>query len=229
MAMAAPIPMRTDPPTERPDPGLLLAQLFSPAFPTGAFAWSHGVETAIARGLIADAAGLRLWLEDLLAHGSGRNDALLLAAAHGAAGPEDLARIDETARALSPSAERLAETVETGTALARTASAVWDIEVPPLAAPLAAGRIARLLDLPAEAAARHYLLTFASNLVSAALRLMPLGQTEGQRLLAALAPLCARIAAETADGDLDALGGAAYLSDVAAMRHEDQTVRIFRS
>ena len=219
MVWAGPIPMLTD-------PGLALAQLFSPAFPVGGFAYSHGLETAIADGRIADADSLAAWLRDVLEHGSGRSDALFLAAAHAAADP---CAVDGLARAWVPSLERLMETDLQGAAFARTVSAVFGIEVPALTYPVAAGHAARCLGLPAEAAARHFLLGVASNLVSVAVRLVPLGQTEGQAVLAGLAPLCARIAAATVDGDLDDLGGAAFLGDVASMRHETLETRVFRS
>ncbi|MCR8723963.1 urease accessory protein UreF [Frigidibacter sp. ROC022] len=211
------------------DPGLTLSQLFSPAFPVGSFAYSHGLEAAIADGRIGTAAELQAWLRDVLAHGAGRNDALLLAAAHAAAGPDDLARVDALSRALVPSSERLRETVLQGAAFARTVADVWGIDLKPLSYPVAAGRAARLLGLPPEATARHYLLAMASTLVSVAVRLVPLGQTEGQQVLAALVPLCAALAAETADGDLDEIGGAAILSDLAGMRHETMETRVFRS
>ena len=218
MVSAAPMAMNTD-------PGLILAQWFSPAYPVGGFAYSHGLETAIAEGVVRDRAALQAWLEGVLAQGSGRTDAILLAAAHRG----EIAEADALARALAPSAERLRETVLQGEAFARTTAAIWGIALPPLAYPVAVGAAARALALPVEATARHYLQGFAGNLVSAAVRLVPLGQTEGQTCLAALAPLCARLAAETSDGDLDETGGAAFLSDIAAMRHETLHVRLFRS
>ncbi len=162
----------------------------------------------------------------MLEHGSGRNDAILIAVAARDDSPDEAAAM---ARALAPSAERLREAEEQGAAFARTTAAVWGIALPPLPLPVAIGRAARALGLPAEPVARHYLLGFAGQLVSVAVRLVPLGQTDGQRVLAGLAPLCTRLAGEAATAGLDDLGGAAFLSDVASMRHEAKEVRVFRS
>jgi urease accessory protein len=212
----------------RTDPGLILAQWFSPGYPVGAFAYSHGLETAIAERTVADAEALAGWLAGVLRHGSARNDAILVAAAYRSA-PEDVAGLDALAGALAVSAERLTETRAQGAAFARTTAAVWGLALPDLAYPVAVGRAARALELPLAMVLRHYLLAFAANLVSAAVRLIPLGQTQGQAVLAGLAPRAETLAAEAEAGDTDMLGGAAYLADIAAMRHETLDVRLFRT
>ena len=98
-----------------------------------------------------------------------------------------------------------------------------------MAYPVAAGHAARLLGLPPGPTATLYLQAFAANLVSAGVRLVPLGQTEGQRLVAELLPLVARVAAEALAAPLDAIGGIAQRADLAAMRHETQYSRLYRS
>ncbi|SEA43255.1 urease accessory protein UreF [Rubrimonas cliftonensis] len=204
-----------------------LVAWLSPGYPVGAFAYSHGLERAVADGAVRDAQTLQAWVGDVLARGSGRNDAILLAAAHRA--PDDLAPA-ELAAALAVSRERLLETEAQGAAFARTTAQAWGAgDGGPAPYPVAVGRAAAAAGAPLETALTLYLQAFAANLVSVAVRLVPLGQTEGQRALAALAPLCAAVAAEAAGAGLDDLGGAAFAADIAAMRHETQAVRLFRT
>ena len=206
---------------------LTLVQWLSPAFPVGGFAFSHGLEWAISAGQVRDAAGLEGWLSDILDHGSGRTDAVLLARAMD---PEaDLDRLAETARALAASKERWAETRDQGRAFTEAVNALTGNDFPPVALPVALGRAACALALPPERVAALYLHAFASNLVSAAVRFVPLGQTEGQRVLAALHPLIGNVAREAAATPLDAIASGVPGADLAAMLHETQTVRIFRT
>ena len=206
---------------------LALAQWLSPAYPVGAFAWSHGLEAAIEAGAVADANALQDWLDALLRHGAGWSDAVILSAAHRGDAPD--AELAALAAALAPSRERRAETVEQGGAFARTTAALAGHPSWPAPYPVAVGRAARALALPTAQVAALYLQAFAGNLVSAAVRFVPLGQTEGQRVLARLAPAIETTAAEAAAAPLAALGGAAFRSDIAAMTHETLATRIFRS
>lgn len=208
------------------DPHLTLHQLFSPAFPVGAFAWSHGLETAVQEGAVRDADTARDWLSAVLTHGAGWSDAVLCAQAMQGGAVVELA---ELALALSPSAERQAETLEQGTAFAATVRAVWSVDVPDAAYPVAVGAAVAALDLPRQDALRLYLMAFTANLTSAAVRLVPLGQTDGQRILCALAPICAAQAGAALGASLDELGGFAPMLDAQSMRHESLYSRIFRS
>ncbi|PSK82573.1 urease accessory protein [Limimaricola soesokkakensis] len=205
---------------------LTLARWLSPGYPVGAFAYSHGLEQAIADGRVLDCATLEDWLRDTLEFGAGRNDALLLVAAW-RADEADLTGIDATARALAASRERVIETERQGTAFARTEAQVSGVAATPLAYPVAIGAAASRHGLPLRSTCALYLQAFAANLVSAAQRLMPLGQTEGQQLQSALAPLCARIAEEVEHGTLDDLSSTTFMGDIASMRHETQQPRIF--
>lgn len=207
---------------------LTLAQWLSPAYPTGAFAWSHGLEAAVASGVVADAAGLEGWVSDLLDRGSGRSDAILLGEAYRAEGPA-LSGIADLALALAPSSERLAETREQGAAFAAATRSVWGLDLPDMALPVAVGRAAALARLPLGPAVQLYLQGLASAQVQAALRLMPLGQTEGQVVLRRLSPLCARIAEESLSLTSEDIGSCAFGIDLASMRHEMLSPRIFRS
>ncbi|WP_323768265.1 urease accessory protein UreF [Marinovum sp.] len=208
---------------------LTLQHWLSPSFPVGAFAYSHGLETAIARGWVTSAESLRDWLEPLLQDGTGRADAVLIALGWQAEDAAALGEVDATARAFAASAERLQEGHLQGAAFCQTVRDIWGFDLPDLMLPVALGRAARLAGLPLEATTAMYLHAFAGNLVSAAIRLVPLGQTEGQAALAALTPLCARLAAETTGATASDLYSNAFLSDVAAMAHETLQPRIFRS
>ncbi len=202
---------------------LMLAQWLSPAFPTGAFAWSHGVESAE----LPDANAFDGWLHDVIVHGAGRSDTILLAAAwRDPAGADGL---DALARTYAPSAERLAETVEQGAAFAATVAAIWGIAVPSATLPVAIGVAARARALPLVPAAWLALHAFAANLTAAATRAIPLGQTAAQAVLAGHAATIASTAALALTQTIDDLGGAVFAVDIAAMRHEIRPSRMFRS
>lgn len=204
---------------------------FSPAYPVGAYTYSHGLETAIAEGLVEDFDGAATWIRDCLAQGAGRNDVILLALAWRAGGVGDeeaLEELADLARALAASAERLLETEAQGVAFADVTEAAWG-GAAPLPYPVAVGRAAAQHGTGLTDTCTLFLQAFASNLVSAAVRLVPLGQTEGQRILAGLMPLCLELAAEAAEAGVDDLGGCAIGADIASMRHEVQDVRLFRS
>jgi len=219
--------MRTDSPS--PDDLLTLAQWFSASFPVGAFSYSHGLEFAVQTGHVCDANSFADWLTQVIRDGSGRNDLILLAAAYRAASPSDLAEIDSLARALAPSSERLLEAEQQGAAFAQTVTEIWGLALPDMAYPVAAGAAAHARGLSLDPTARMYLQAFASNLTSAAIRLVPLGQTDGQRALATLVPAINATATEALDQTLDDLGSATFLVDIASMRHETQYSRMFRS
>jgi urease accessory protein len=204
----------------------ILAAWFSPAYPVGAYSYSHGLEWAVEAGAVTDRGGLHGWVADLIAHGAGRTDAMLLAAAHRA---EDPAKAAELAEALAPSAERHLETMAQGAAFARTTAAAYGVELAPMPYPVAVGRAARLLGLPLGPTATLFVQAFAANLVSAGVRLIPLGQTDGQRITAALLPQAARVAAAALAAPPEALGGIAVGADLAAMLHETQYTRLYRS
>lgn len=206
---------------------LTLVQWLSPAFPTGGFAYSHGLEAAIASGEVTEAAQLRQWLADVLEFGAGRQDAVLLV--HALMPGADHGALDSLARALAPSSERLMETLDQGTAFARTVAGMTGRDLPARCLPVAVGEAAATLGLAPEQVAALYLHAFASTLTSVAMRFMPLGQTAGQGVLAALHPTIEGVAAEAVTLGLDDLGTAALGADLAAMRHETMDVRIFRT
>lgn len=215
----------------------LLLAWFSPALPIGAFSYSHGLERLCEDGAIRDRASAEAVVAAALTAGGGWSDAVLLAAAYRAATAGDRAAFEEAAAlamALQPSRERYEEAVRQGTAFLEITDTVW-----PGQAMVDGGGEAALPVAVAAAGAAHrvplrplllaFLTAFAANLVSAAVRLVPLGQTDGQRLTRDLAPVAARVAAAAEGATLADVGGMALGLDVASMRHEYQEVRLFRS
>jgi urease accessory protein len=207
-----------------PSDHLVLLRWLSPSFPTGSFAWSHGLERA-AGTRVRDAETLRDWLADALRHGAGRTDAILIGAAWRAG---DLAEVAEVALALSPSRERRAEAMGQGAAFAAAVRAADGLDLPDLPLPVAVGRAARLRGLPLRATGEAALLAWVTGLVQAAQRLLPLGQSAGARIVADLAPVCAEVAA-ACDLPVEEAGSCAFALDIAALRHETMEPRIFRS
>ena len=204
----------------------LLAWL-SPSFPTGAYAYSHGLEWAVECGDIVDEPTLGDWLTDVLAHGSGRNDAILLRHAHRGG---DLTPLNELALAIGSCRERRAETVDQGMAFVAAAAAWHPPELPErVAYPIAVGALAARHGIEEDATTAAYLQGFTTNLISAAVRLVPLGQSAGLRVLAELEKVILTVVNETRAVTLDDLGGCAFRADIAAMRHETQYTRLFRS
>jgi urease accessory protein len=228
--------------TELPSPDLYrLMTWLSPAYPVGAYSYSSGIEWAVEAGDIKDAETLKAWLAVMLADGGGFCDAVLFAHAHRAVAGEDdgaLSAVAELASAFAPSKERHLETTAQGAAFVETTRAawpcaaldklkqVWDgLVAYPVAVAVAAGGHGIALE-PSLVA---YVQALAANWVSAGVRLIPLGQTDGQRVLAALEPIIAATAARALATSLDDIGSAAFRADLASARHETQYTRLFRS
>ncbi|MCV6597300.1 MAG: urease accessory protein UreF [Mangrovicoccus sp.] len=206
---------------------LRLTQWLSPAFPLGAFAYSHGLEQFIARGEITNAAALQLWLSDILRAGAGRSDGILLSLAHrGALPDEDLA---DLAAALAPSRERWEESIAQGRAFGKTSNAILGSQLCEAALPVVVGIQARCLSLSTPTVLALYLQSFLGNLVSVATRAVPLGQTEAQIVLDRLGSEIAAQASNLALAEPQDLASAVPRADLMAMAHETQEIRIYRS
>jgi urease accessory protein len=213
----------------------------SPAFPVGSFAYSHGLEWAVDARRIQDLASAHAWLVDLLVTGGVRNDAILMAAAWRAAHDADdggLIAVNDLALAQAGSRERYLETSAQGNAFMTAVLAAWRTDAlararaaldGDIAYPVGLGLTTAVHGIPLAAALRAYVTAVMSSLVSALVRLSAIGQTDGQRVLAALLPAIERLSADSEQSTLDDLGGAAFLSDIAAMAHETQYTRLFRS
>ncbi|MBB5049978.1 urease accessory protein [Rhodopseudomonas rhenobacensis] len=213
----------------------------SPAFPVGAFSYSSGIEWAVEAGDIVDAPTLQDWLCAMLRHGAGFCDAVLLAHAHRAAAAQDHAALGEVAElacAYAPSRERHLETTAQGRAFIEIARAAWhsarlDAAISACdgmtAYPVAVGLVSAAHGVPLAATLHGFLHAVVSNWISAGSRLVPLGQTASQRLIAALEPVVIGTGARALIASLDDLGGATFRADLAGMRHEAQYTRLFRS
>jgi urease accessory protein len=223
----------------QPAPLPLFAWL-SPGFPVGAYAYSHALEWAAETGDVRDEASLLAWVRDLIAHGAGRNDAILFAAAWRAADAGDIAALSDTndlALALAPSAELRLETAQQGRSFLDAVLAAWPTPrlaeqaagLDEVAYPIAVALAARGHGLDPGPAVEAFLYAFVQNLVSAAIRLAPIGQTHGMRTVAALMPLVREIAAEATSSSLEDIGGATLRSDLGSLLHETQYTRLFRS
>lgn len=213
----------------------------SPSYPVGAFSYSHGLEWLVEEGSLRDEAGMVCWIGDILRLGSGRNDAIFFAVAHRAAMTQDmdaLAEVCSVASAFAPSRERQMETEFQGNAFCEITCKTWESgtltrlrEMKLRAVPYPAAVAAAAADhgIALAPALEAYLHAFVANLVSAGLRLVPLGQTDGQRAMVALEPVVAELAADCENLPLADPGGCAFLADMAAVKHETQYTRLFRT
>ena len=213
----------------------------SPSYPVGAFSYSHGLEWLVDTGEVTDRQNLTTAIAGILKYGSGRNDAIFFCESYRAVTVADEARLAdvvELAGATVASAERALETLSQGRAFAETTSKAWnsstlarllaDIDRP-IAYPVAVAIAAADHEIELKSALSAYLHAFAANLVSAGVRLIPLGHTAGQVALTRLEEPVAQAVAAGLGAGLDDLGGAAFLMDLAAMKHETQYSRLFRS
>jgi urease accessory protein len=206
---------------------LRLVQMLSPAFPIGSFAYSQGLEVAIADGAVTDAATLREWVSDVLRFGTGRIDAALIAMAHRDYAVTDT--LSDLAYAYSGSAGRARELREQGRAFSALVAGITGTPQPDLPYPVAVGHAARSLSVTTGEVLSLWLMALAGQLVSVAVRFVPLGQTEGQVVLASLVPLAASLAVDLDAATSDDLSATTPGADLAAMRHETLDVRIFRT
>ncbi|WP_456716949.1 urease accessory protein UreF [Bradyrhizobium sp. USDA 4353] len=212
----------------------------SPAFPVGGFSYSSGIEWAVEAGDITDAAALRGWLSTMLTDGAGFCDAVFLAHTHRAAEQGDLETlrdIAELAAAFVPSRERQLETTAQGRAFIEIARSAWNCPgledavaaCDAIVYPAAVGLVGALHDVPLMPLLHGFLHAVTSNWISAGSRLVPLGQTDSQRVLAALEPVVAATAQRSFAASLDDLGSTTFRADLASLRHETQYTRLFRS
>lgn len=213
----------------------------SPSFPVGAFAYSHALEWAVESGDVSDLESCKAWIADLLEYGSGRTDGVLLAHAWYASINNDksaLQELAELALALQPSAERHLETVTQGNAFIVASLSAWPSKKldflrqhvsGDIAYPIAVGVAAAGFNIPLQNTLESFLLGSVTNLVSSIIRLGPLGQSNGQKVIANLLQMVCSVAQEAAQSNLNDIGSSAFKSDIASLRHETQYTRLFRS
>jgi len=223
---------------------LRLHSWLSPAFPTGSYSYSHGIEWAVEAGHIHDRLSLVDWLEADLGYGSGRNDAIFFIEAWRCAMSDDCRRllgISELASAFRGTSEFALETSQQAKACLTTLRHVWpDPLVESLAVFLSDLKIAPVLSvilgvcaarqgIPATLALPAFLQSYLANLITAGVRLVPLGQTDGQLAIAQLEPAVLAAAAQAEQATVQDLGSAAFMVDIASALHETQYTRLFRS
>ncbi len=213
----------------------------SPSYPVGAFSYSSGIEWVVEAGDIKDADSLRRWLAVVIGEGGGFCDAVFFVHAHRSladAGDQALRTVAELAAAFAPSKERHLETTAQGAAFIDATRAAWPCAAldrlaaawtGPVAYPIAVGVAASGHGIALEPALRALLHAITANLISAGVRLIPLGQSDGQRVLAALEPIVEATARRALTTSLDDVGGAALRADLSSLHHETQYTRLFRS
>jgi urease accessory protein len=216
----------------------------SPSFPIGGYTYSHGIEYAVESGHVLNRADLVRWVEAILGHGAGLTDAVLFAAAYRAVEADDeatLGWVAERADVLRGSSELALESTAQGTAFLSTVANTWPPDNlgrwtgvlaacgRPPAHTVAVAVVTACAGMLLEMALTGFLHAFAANLVSAGVRLVPLGQTDGQRAIAELDPIIHHAASRALAAQIEDLGGRAPMIDWAAMSHETQYTRLFRS
>ena len=228
-----------------PVPALLnLQSWLSPTFPTGSYSYSHGLEWAVEAGHVHDRRSLVDWLEADLCYGAGRNEAIFFSEAWRCTVDDDRARlfaIAELAAAFRGTAEFALESSQQAAACLATLRQVWpdgvmdwlsqilcERHVQPALAVVLGVRSARQ-GIPASLALPAFLQSYIANLVTAGVRLIPLGQTDGQLAIAELEDAVLAASAQAKKATLDDLGSAAFMVELASMKHETQYTRLFRS
>jgi urease accessory protein len=223
---------------------LRLQSWLSPAFPTGSYSYSHTLEWAVEAGYIKDRESLVDWLEADLCFGSGRNEAIFFCEAWCSARDNDSAKlfeIAELAAAFRGTSEFALESSQQGAACRATLHQVWpdrlldslsqllsEREVPPVLAVILGVRSAKE-GIPISVGLPAFLQSYVANLVTAGVRLIPLGQTDGQVAIASLEEAVLAASVRASNATIDDLGSAAFMVDLASMAHESQYTRLFRS
>ncbi len=220
---------------ETSDPVALVRLMtwLSPAFPVGAFAYSGGLEKAIEDGRVVGQGSLQDWLSILLTHGFLKTDAIFFSMSYRAHDAEEVRSLNDLAEALAGSAERHKETMALGNAFVTAASA-WPCEALEwlgmrAAYPVAAGAVSGAHHVGLTAGISAFLHSALSQLVSVAIRCGIIGQQQGVAILASMEARVIAAASNASNASLDDLGSATILADIASLRHETQTTRLFRS
>ena len=235
----------SDEPCHFPPLALLRLQSWlSPAFPAGSYSYSHAIEWAVEAGHIHDRESLVDWLEADLCYGSGRNEAIFFNEAWRCAAKDDRAKLFEVAElaaAFRGTSEFALESSQQAAACLSTLRQVWpddvldwlseilrERHVQPALAIVLGVRTARQC-IPADLALPAFLQSYTANLVTAGVRLLPLGQTDGQRAIAELEDAVLAASAQAKEATINDLGSAAFMVDLSSMAHETQYTRLFRS
>lgn len=216
----------------------LLLSWLSPSFPVGAYAFSHGLEYAVEHCGVDTPDALHAWVKTLLLRGSAQSDLVFAAHAYRAGNVDAVHAVAHEAMAFAPSAELQLENAAQGEAFVTTIRSAWPCAaVDELAAllpdacpyPVAVARVAHHHAIGETEMLTGFAHAFCANLVSAALRLVPLGQTDGQKVMAVMLADVDAAVARAMDTPLAAVASHTLMSDIASMKHEHQYTRLFRS
>ncbi len=200
----------------------------SPAYPIGSYSFSHGLEEAIASQIVTGKKSFFDWLFQILHFGSGRNEVIFVSIAYRSTYKE-LSALAEIVKSFAGTKERYTETLEQGLAFSKVTSAVFKREIPSVPLPVAVGYAAQIENIKLDKLLPLYLHSFAANLISAAVRFLPLGQTEGQIILSRLFKDFEKIGNQARYMKIDNLETSCILNDIGSMRHEIMKTRIFKS
>jgi len=218
-----------------------LLQLASPTLPVGAYSYSQGLEAAVEAGLVRDAASARAWIGAVLAYAVARLEAPVWWRLYAAWSDDDMARVthwNELFRSTRESAELRAETLQMGYSLQTLLVEIGDFDhrsraqlgaITDITFPAAFACAAAKWEIPARSALIAYLWAWLENQVMAALKSVPLGQTDGQRLLGDLAAQLPGIVDAASALPDDELCNYAPGLAILCSRHETQYSRLFRS
>jgi urease accessory protein len=218
-----------------------LLQLVSPMLPVGAYSYSQGLESAVEARVVGDTASARDWISDLLEFSIARTDAPLLARLIESWNAGDAAsakRWNALVLATRESAELRAETLQMGYSLkkllielegANEKARAGLTGLEEMSFPAAFAFAAAQWRIPAQPALVAYLWAWLENQVMAAIKIVPLGQTDGQRMLLAIGERLGVIAERAALLSDDEIGGFAPRMAILSSRHETQYSRLFRS
>lgn len=214
---------------------LQLLSWISPAFPTGNYAYSHGLEWVVEQGIVHDVKTLCAWLTALLRHGSLRNDLIFLKIAWDHAyDTQELKDLAAYVLASASSRERYEETLWQGNAFLRAAS-LWQpdcqtsgemIDCP---LPVAQGFVFRHGKVEQKTAIQAGGYGAVAAIVAAVVKLVPLGQTDGLRVLQSMEVIVLQAALQAEKSNLADVGSACFAADIASMHHETQRTRLFRT
>ena len=202
----------------------LLLSWFSPSFPIGSFNFSHGLEAAIEYQFVYDKISLEEWIKHLIINGTGKTDSILLTNAYN--GEE----VNELALALCASKERWIETSNLGKAFCKNIRENWGYKIDKnLAYPIAIGKAGLYFKIPLEKLLIAFLQSFVSNLINVGIKHIPLGQSEGQKILINFLPVIERQTNILKIAKVSDLGSSAFLSDLSSMYHETLNNRIYQT
>ena len=200
----------------------------SPSFPLGAFAYSHGLEFEISEGNVSTSEELYEWLKDILRFGSVWNDLVLFCNSY-KTDVNSLNELSDIAKAFAQSKERYYETIEMGNAFSKIISSIEGVYLKGMPLPIIMGYIAKIENVSLPYILPLYAHSFISNLISVSIRLLPLGQTDAQKLLFSLFPIIDDVAKEALKSNIGDMRNKCVLADLASMKHETLKVRLFKS